>query len=347
MAEAPSNARTTANVLSRVAERMYWLGRYLERADSTGRLIEVNANLLMDLPIRLPLGWQALIRITGAEPLFRELYGTNDDAREADACRFLAADGRNPSSIVNSLAMARENARNVRETMPRITFEYINELSLFARSELPRATSRVRRSEALAGISRRIQQLEGFLSQNMLHDANWELMRLGNYIERADMTTRIVDVRTTDLFAAHHDLEPFEQVQWRSILRSAYAMQSYNAAVREPVSAPRALAFLFEDPRLPRSYLRCLQAVQRSLLALPRHEQALAACQQAMRALAATNVAGLGKAGAAPDLHRFIDDCQVQLGNLHFAIMETYFDFRSSQLGAPSQLGAANSSETA
>ena len=333
MARAPEDGETTApaNVLSRVAERMYWLGRYLERADATGRLIEVNANLLMDLPVRLPLGWQPLIDITGAEALFRDLYGTHAGAREADVCRFLASDVRNPSSIVNSLKMARDNARNVRETMPRITFEYINDLSLFARSALPRATSRVRRSDALAGISRRIQQLEGFLSQNMLHDANWELMRLGNYIERADMTTRIVDVRTTDLFAAHHDLEPFEHIQWRSILRSAYAMQSYNAAVREPVSAPRALAFLFKDPRLPRSYLRCLQAVHRSLLALPRHERPLAACDQAIDTLAEIDVRRLGRAGAAPQLHRFIDDRQVQLGKLHIAIMQTYFDVSPAQ----------------
>ena len=287
----------------------------------------------MDLPVRLPLGWQPLIDITGAEPLFRELYGVDNGVREADVCRFMATDVRNPGSIVNSLAMARDNACNVRETMPRITFEYINDLTSFARSALPRATSRVRRREALDGISRRIQQLEGFLSQNMLHDANWEFMRLGNYIERADMTTRIVDVRTTDLFAAHHDLEPFEHIQWRSILRSAYAMQSYNAAVRQPVSAPRALAFLFTDERLPRSYLRCLQAVRRSLLALPRHEQSLDACAQAMHTLEKTDVRDLGRAGGSADLHRFIDDCQLQLGDLHLAILQTYFDITAAQQG--------------
>ena len=318
----------TANVLSRVAERMYWLGRYLERADATGRLIEVNANLLMDLPARLPLGWQPLIDITGAGALFKELHGADDGTREADVYRFMATDARNPGSIVNSLALARDNARNVRETMPRVTFEYINELSMYARSALPKATSRVRRSEALGGISRRIQQLEGFLSQNMLHDANWELLRLGNYVERADMTTRIVDLRTADLFAAQHELAPFEHVQWRSILRSAFAMQSYNAAVRRPVSASRALAFLFKDERLPRSYLRCLQAVQRSLVALPRHEQALAVCGRAMRTLEQTDVRALGQPDAASDLHTFIVRCQGELVDLHAAILQTYFDFR-------------------
>ena len=211
--------------------------------------------------------------------------------------------------------------------MPRVTFEYINELSMFARGALPKATSRVRRSEALGGISRRIQQLEGFLSQNMLHDANWEFLRLGNYVERADMTTRIVDLRTADLFAAHHDLAPFEHVQWRSILRSAFAMQSYNSAVRRPVSAPRALAFLFKDERLPRSYLRCLQAVQRSLLALPRHEPALTACEQALRTLEETDVRDLACPARQRICTRSSTAAKPKLADVHGAITRTYFDF--------------------
>ena len=246
----------TANVLSRVAERVYWLGRYLERAESTARLITVNTNLIMDLPVRLPLGWRPLIDITGSGELFESLYGKGT-ATERNVCRFLATDTRNSGSIINSIVGLRENARTVRENMPRITFEYINELYLFARSALVPGQSRSRRGEALTKISRLAQQLEGFLSQNMLHDAHWELLRLGNYIERADMTTRIIDVRTVDLIAGHHELEPFQDIQWRSVLRSFYAMQAYHSSVREPVAPPLVLEFLFKDQRLPRSYLRC------------------------------------------------------------------------------------------
>ena len=323
-----------SGVLSRVAERTYWLGRYLERGDATARLIAVNANLLMDLPVRVPLGWHPLIAITGAEALFEELYGADAEASERNVCRFLTSDARNPGAIIRSLAAARDNARNIRERVLSITFEYINGIHLFARANLPTATSRTRRREALDGISRRVQQLEGFLSQNMLHDAHWEILRLGNHVERADMTTRIIDVRSADLFASHHDLAPFADVQWRSVLRSAYAMQSYNASVRGPVTAPRALEFLFKDERLPRSYLRCLRSVRRSLLALPRRQRPLRLCNAAIAMIQATDVGRLGEPGQAPALHAFIDQCQLRLGELHNAITSAYFDFPSQHQSA-------------
>ena len=293
----------TANVLSRVAERVYWLGRYLERAESTARLITVNTNLIMDLPVRLPLGWRPLIDITGSGELFESLYGKGK-ATERNVCRFLATDTRNPGSIINSIVGVRENARTVRENMPRITFEYINELYLFARSALTPGQSRSHRGDALTRISRLAQQLEGFLSQNMLHDAHWELLRLGNYIERADMTTRIIDVRTVDLIAGHHELEPFQDIQWRSVLRSFYAMQAYHASVREPVDPPLVLEFLFNDERLPRSYLRCLNSVRRSLRGLPRNGAAVDTCDRALKALRDTDVARLGGMAHSVELHR-------------------------------------------
>ena len=320
-------------VLSRVAERTYWLGRYLERGDATGRLVTVNANLLMDLPVRLPLGWHPLIAITGAEALFRELYANDGAQSERNVCRFLTSDARNPGAIITSLAAARENARTIRETMPRFTFEYINELYLYARSALPAATSRTRRGEALDGISRRVQQLEGFLSQNMLHDMHWELLRLGNHLERADMTTRILDVRSADLFAGRHDLAPFEDIQWRSVLRSAYAIQPYNASVRGPVTAAGALEFLFKDERLPRSCLRCLRSARRSLLSLPRRQRPLRLCADAIDLIEATDVGRLAEAGKSAELHDFIDRCQVRLGELHAAIVRVYFDVPAGRVG--------------
>ena len=126
------------SVLSRVAERIYWLGRYMERADNTARLINVNTNMLMDLPTRRPLGWRPLIDITGSGALFDSLYS---DASERNVCRFLTSDARHPSAITSAISTARENARTVRETMPGPTFEYVNDLHLFARSALGRRTS--------------------------------------------------------------------------------------------------------------------------------------------------------------------------------------------------------------
>lgn len=312
-------------VLSRVAERVYWLGRYLERADSMARLIEVNARMIMDLPVRVPILWRPLIDITGSAALFDELYGPNAEANEHNVCRFLATDTRNPGSLINSIANVRDNARHVRETMPRITFEHFNDLYLFARSALVAGQSRSRRSTALAGISQRTQQLEGFLSQNMLHDAHWDMLRLGNYIERADMTTRIIDVRSADLFASYHELEPFQHIQWSTVLRSFYAMQCYRASVREAIEPPLVLQFLFKDARLPRSYQRCLVGVQRSLRELPRNQAAQQACDRAIAALEAADVQQLAGSESRTALHAFIDQCQVDLAAIHDVIVETYF----------------------
>lgn len=320
-----------ATVLARTAGRVYWLGRYLERADATARLMAVNAHLLMDLPMRLPLGWRPLIDITGSAPLFDRLHGPDGQATERNVCHFLATDSRNPGALLNCIARVRDNARHVRETMPRTTFEYINDLSAFARAHLAAGQSRSSRAEALDGISRRTQQLEGFLSQNMLHDAHWDILRLGNYIERADMTTRIIDVRTADLFASRHDLEPFQHIQWRSVLRSFSAMQAYHAAVGEAVEPAPVLEFLFRDARLPRSYLRCLHGISRSLRSLPRSERAADACREAVRALEAADVKALGGPDSRGALHGFIDQCQIRLGTLHAAIAATYFDWESSE----------------
>ena len=317
---------STGIVLSRVAERVYWLGRYLERTDATSRLIEVNTNLIMDLPARLPFGWRPLIDITGSADYFDELYGPHAEANERNVCRFLTSDARNPGAIVNSIAGVRDNARHVRETMPRVTFEYFNDLYLFARAALVAGQSRSRRNDALVGITQRTRQIEGFLSQNMLHDAHWDLLRLGNYIERADMTTRIIDVRSADLFAGHHELEPFQHIQWHTVLRSFYAMQAYHASVREAVEPALVLDFLFNNERLPRSYLRCLIGVQRSLRELPRSESALSACDAAIAALRAADVKQLAGSESRTALHAFIDECQVAVADVHEEIVAAYFD---------------------
>ena len=311
------------SLLSRVAERIYWLGRYLERADNTARLITVNANMLMDLPLRLPLGWQPLIDITDSKSLFDSLYSK---ASERNVCRFLTCDARHPSAITSAISAARENARTVRESMPGPTFEYVNDLHLFARSALRPNLSRGKRGTALEGITRRVQRLEGFLSQNMMHDAQWQLLRLGNRIERADMTTRIIDVRSADLLPPGHDLAPFQEIQWRSVLGSLNARQAYQAAIGAPISRSLVLEFLLREPGLPRSYAYCLNAMRRHIRSLPRHKAPLRACDQTAAFLASADLGALDR----DSLHRFLDQCQVRLSQLHEAVTETWFRVASS-----------------
>ena len=123
-------------MLARVAENIYWLARYLERAENTARLINVNANLLLDLPREYGLGWLPLIDITGS----RELFDKRERrVEERDIVQFLIADLENPGSILASISSARENARTLRDILPNEAWEHLNEFFMEFTAELPTA----------------------------------------------------------------------------------------------------------------------------------------------------------------------------------------------------------------
>lgn len=306
------------HTLSRTAGRLYWLGRYLERAESTARMINSHTNLIIDLPARLPHGWQPLLDMTDSHPSFSS---RNQPPSERNVVRHLTTNRDNPGSLANSLDFARENARTVRENMPRVSFEYINDLYLYARTGLSGALSRSRRNTVLDGVLTRVQQIDGFLSRSMLHNDAWSFLRLGQFIERGDMTTRIIGVAAATPLAGKGPAEPYQQLQWRSVLRSLHAMQSYRVSVQEPVSQPLALDFLLKNPDLPRSLAYSLDSIRNSLRRLPRNEQPLRACNRARRNLKQADVGSLEGA----ELLSFIDMCQLQLAELHDFMGRTYF----------------------
>jgi uncharacterized alpha-E superfamily protein len=311
----------SGKTLSSTAQRCYWLGRYLERAESTGRLIRVNTNLLIDLPMRLPNGWAALLDITGAREVFDDLY---DEPTEQHVTHFLISDLRNPGSIFTSINQAKENARTVRGNMPNAFFEYVNELQINTKQALSEPLSRTRRISGLLDLIEAVEQIDGFLSANMLHDDAWGFLRLGNFVERADMTTRIIDVRTRSLSVDDSDLDVFADIQWRSVLKSLNAMQSYNSVVQAPVNQNDALTFLLQNDQLPRSYARCLRSIRNGLRDLPRNEAPLRSANRMLRNISNAQLNAL----AGEELHDFLDARQQDLAGLHQDINRTYFNTR-------------------
>lgn len=311
----------SSHTLSSTAKRTYWLGRYLERAESTARLVAENGNLMMDLPARLPHSWSPLISISGSEAVFASLY---DEATERNVTRFMIADPRNPGSILSSLGWARENVRTLRGIIPRQAVEYIIELNLYARENLSGSLSRSRRAEGLSEVPALIQQIDGFMSANMLHDAHWNFWRLGNFVERADMTTRVIDVGTDNPLQTADAPGPFANLQWRSVLRSLNASQSYLAVRQEPIHQSAVVGFLIGNPTLPRSLTYSVESLRKGLRALPRSERVLTAVNRLRRFLQHAQIESLKGA----DLHGFLDGCQVQLAEIHEQINRTYFEFR-------------------
>ncbi|MDQ2696463.1 MAG: alpha-E domain-containing protein [Pseudomonadota bacterium] len=306
-------------MLSRVAQNIYWMARYVERAENTARLVNVNANLLLDLPRNTAFGWEPLIYITGSDELFFQHYETPD---EAGVVRFLLGDRRNPGSILSSLAAARENLRTTRDVVPRESWEQINDLYFYVRDFSERGIARRARYDFLKRVILGCQQIAGLLAGTMSRTPAYDFIRLGRYLERADMTTRILDVRSANLLPRQaEELTPFESIQWMSVLRSLSAYQMYRQQVRVRVRGLDVLKFLLQNPLFPRTVCHCLNGLETCLRELPRNAAALDSVRRLGKTIAEAQVRELASAG----LHEFIDDLQIGLGEIHERIATTYF----------------------
>lgn len=306
-------------MLSRVAENLYWMARYLERAENTARLTNVNANLLLDLPKPVQPGWEPLIEITVGGDLFRQLYQSAD---ERSVVRFLIGETTNPGSILSSLAMARENARTVRDFIPREAWEQVNAVFLQAKSNLASGLGRRRRYEYLRDIILGVQTLTGLLSGTMTHDDGYEFLRMGRNLERGDMTIRIIDVRSANLLPnSSGELTPFENIQWMSVLKSLSAYQMYRRAMQVRVRRPDVLKFLFKERLFPRAFYHSLCEVENCLRTLPRRDLPIAHVERIKELVTASRPETMSQ----EVLHAFIDELELQLIKLNTAISNTYF----------------------
>lgn len=237
-------------MLSRVAERVYWLGRFMERAENTARLILVRHNAVLDLPTEVQPGWDLLLQVLGAEASFAELSGA---ATEKNIISFVFGERENPSSIISSLTSARENMRTTREILPSEAWERVNSLYLSvarrSQKDLPHSVRHV----VLNNIVQSCQQVTGMLAGSMNHDAAYQFVRMGRNLERADMSTRIIDAASAGLMGNIHETSPFRNVLWISVLQSLSAYQMYRLNVRRRVNPEDVLAFLFQSTVFPRA----------------------------------------------------------------------------------------------
>jgi len=321
-------------MLSRVAESLYWMTRYLERAENTARLINSTTQVLLDLPKGAYFGWDVLIHVAGLDALIRE-RGLKVD--EASIMAFLIEDEGNPSSILSSIHYARENTRTFREVLPMEIWERINGLYLYIRDNARRAThSRSGRYDVLNGLIERRQSIIGLLAGSMSHDIAFQFLKLGRNLERADMTTRIVDVNSAVLLPT----DPVLAVQtmerlWMSTLNALSAYQMYRRHVGVHVRSQDVVGYLLKDPHFPRTVYHCLSEIEGCLEVLPHNEKAMKAARQAYRRLERMQLGGL----VPVVLHEYLDQVQADLGAVHDALSRQYFYLHQQQeaLIAPGQ----------
>ena len=306
-------------MLSRVAERLYWMARYVERAENVARMTKAFQALSLDMPKSVDLSWKGLVAVTGMDHVFDEHYQRADDR---NCVKFLLADTYNPGSLFSSLRAARENVRTTRDLVPTEAWEQVNELYLFARDHLDAGINKRGRHDFLSEIVRSCQSLTGLLAGSMSHDAAYDFVRLGRNLERADMATRQIDVGAIRLLERGDEPRPYEGLLWTSVLRSQSGFQMYRQHVKRRINGPDVVRYLLQDVPFPRSVAHALSQVEGALDDLPHNEIPLRVAFQARRHVLDANVDKLIASGG---LHAFMDRLQLEIGELHVAIAECWF----------------------
>jgi uncharacterized alpha-E superfamily protein len=320
--------REGSMLLSRVAESVYWAGRYLERAEATARLVHVHTELFLDLPKAAGVNWAPLLAVTGSGQTFHDLH---TGASEEEVVEFLATGSENHGSIVSSIARSHANLRVTQAILPSEAWGVLHRLHLWAGRTRNRAVDRRTRLAWMDQLIRQCQLFSGLLEGTMSHDETYSFLVIGRDLERADMTTRVLDVQAGMLIARSEGANPYADLMWMAVLRSLGALQMFRRVAGPMVSGPATLGFLLRDLQFPRSVERCLVEISRALLELCRHDEPMASSAEVQQLLERADFGTLGadRASAAA-LHEYADGLQLGLGRLHELLVSTYFQMEPS-----------------
>ena len=251
-------------LLSRVADSVYWMARYIERAENVARFIGVNLHLQLDLPLAPAHQWQPLIDTGGDAAAFAEKYG---EATQARVIEHLAYDAENPNSIASCLRAARENARSVREIISSEMWAQIN--SMYLQIQTQRSMPEPERLlEAFREIRLGCHLFQGVTDATMSHNEAWHFLRLGRKLERADKTSRILDVKYFMLLPKTTDIgTPYDDIHWSAVLKSVSGFEMYRKKWGR-IAPGRVVEFLLLDAEFPRSLRYCIRSASDSLHAI-------------------------------------------------------------------------------
>lgn len=250
-------------MLSRVADSIYWLGRYLERAENYARFIDVNFNLMLDLPGDLQEQWEPLVMATGDDALYRAKYPA---FTKKEVIHFLAFDKDNPNSLISSITFARENARIIRENLTKETWEKLNETYHFVKrgaekkewmKEDPRGF--------FESVKCQILLLYGLADNTVARTEGWYFRQLGQFLERADKTARILDVKYHILLPSTDEVgTPLDFLHWMALLKSVTAFNTYRRLYGN-IDPAGVVEFLLLNKYFPRSVFYCLKEAESCL----------------------------------------------------------------------------------
>jgi len=318
-------------MLSRVADSLFWLGRYVERAENYARFIEVNFNLSIDLPPGVQEQWKPLITITGDSAIFESLYSANYEKQ--DVIRFLTFDKTYENSILRSIEKARENARTIRESISREAWEHLNNLYYYVQNASRRKIwEKEHPREFFATIKSRIFILYGLANHTELRTEGWHFNNLGLLMERADKTSRILDVKYHILLPSITEVgTPIDYLHWAALLRSIDAFNAFKR-VYGKISPSSVLEFSLLNPYFSRSTLYCVSAANDCLREISGNfsqkefhnpaEKKIGALKSELEFKDVQTIIDYG-------VHEYVDDVQLKLNDISNAIHDQYFEIVS------------------
>lgn len=308
-------------MLARVAEHLYWLARYIERAEATSRLAIAASDTILDLPDGVPYDWESLMQV----------FGTGDvdvAISEAEVMEQLVLSLEHSGSIRSSIASARENARVTRDLIPKDAWVALNELHGLIERQSFADFDRSSRIRLLKQVISSCRLWHGCMMANQARDLSCLFLRLGDRLEHVDMVSRLVDPRVTQMVpGASSRWSSYEAIGWQNLLSALGGVELYRHSARNRMRGSDVLDFVLRDAGFPQSMASALERVARFLDQLPH------------RRVSTDVVVGISEGLAKLDLERLSPDLltqnmdliQQELGSLHEFISSEYFFFQANQ----------------
>jgi uncharacterized alpha-E superfamily protein len=316
-------------MLARVADSIYWMSRYVERAENVARFIEVNLNLMLDLPLGSEQQWRPLVDTTGDAAEFAQRYGM---ATQRNVIQFLTFDQENSNSIRSCLRAARENARSVREIISSEMWEQLNEFYLMVNSAASDAGSLAYAQELFAAVRMAGHLFTGVTDATMTHNESWQFCRLGRMLERADKTSRILDVKYFLLLPTAADVgTTSDDIQWAAVLRSASAFEMYRKC-HGRIAPDRVVEFLMFEKEFPRAIQYCLVRARWSVHAISGTPAGMFRypVERLLGELCSELAYARIEAIITGGLHEYLDRLQNKMNQIGSGVAETFFAARST-----------------
>jgi uncharacterized alpha-E superfamily protein len=310
-------------MLSRVADSLYWMSRYLERAEHTARLLDVNLNLMLDeSSTSSEHRWHRVLHALGSP---RDVKWNGDPYA---LTRTLSHDIDHKASIVNCIIAARENSRHVREQISTEQWHMLN--SLYLQVSRPHIEAEIESAEFLQLVMDSIHQFQGITDSTMSHGEGWQFIQVGRFIERASATAMLLEAYHEDLWIHPERIpEGNEYLEWMGLLRSATAFEAYCKVYTADLTPDRVLEFLLLDPQFPHSLRFAIDSMQCALEAIQREsgkQRAEPLYRLAGRLHAMLSFSSIDDI-LSQDVVSVLRNIQAQCRAIHNTIYELYVDY--------------------